>query len=337
MEIFIYFLLLCVTFQRAQQITVNADETSNSTIIDSTNVTSISTDNINPTAIISTNANTEKTPATEENTTDDISTETDSTNDLTAIISTDASTDQTSATEKNTTDELSTETDSTTKHTTDELSISENVTDDSSTITPTRNVPLPNLRNLYEFNGMINCLQPELSTADVLTTYADYGCYCGKGGSGTALDETDNCCRIHDSCYGDSKQLAGFLDLTYTTLYNYTCEKQKQKVSCDEKNNNDFQQFVCECDRVASECFKAKRPTFNNEKFGNVDTKACCSSTPPSKSCTVWDGKGFQASPEATAKPPKVVAKKSKNSRAPNISGNLRLVMITLLVIAALM
>ena len=235
---FIYLLLLCVIFQRGHEITVNADETSNSTILDSNNDTSIS-------------------KLTEE-------------------------------------------------------------------------------RNLLHFNDMILCLQPNLGTKDVLATYADYGCYCGKGGSGASLDETDYCCRVHDSCYGDSDHLKrnfkvvhayNVLETPYTSRYAYKCEKEK--VKCDVKRNNDFEQFVCECDRRAAECFKSKRSTFNAGRFGNVDTKACCSSSPPSSNnCKAWDGKGFQASPQATAVPPKI-------SLAPNSGGNLRFV--ALLVIAALM
>src|SRR5438067_1119330 len=33
------------------------------------------------------------------------------------------------------------------------------------------------------------------------TTLADYGNYCGKGGSGEPIDSIGACCQAHDNCY----------------------------------------------------------------------------------------------------------------------------------------
>lgn len=41
---------------------------------------------------------------------------------------------------------------------------------------------------LWQFRAMIVCVNP--SSWPVLD-YADYGCYCGKGGSGTPVDDLD--------------------------------------------------------------------------------------------------------------------------------------------------
>ena len=41
-------------------------------------------------------------------------------------------------------------------------------------------------RNLVQFAGMINC-----ATGRSSTDYDGYGCYCGWGGSGNAVDDTD--------------------------------------------------------------------------------------------------------------------------------------------------
>ncbi|KAJ7337919.1 Phospholipase A2 [Desmophyllum pertusum] len=52
------------------------------------------------------------------------------------------------------------------------------------------------VRDLYQFGTMISC-----ATNRSGWDYYDYGCWCGYGGSGTPVDETDRCCYTHDSCY----------------------------------------------------------------------------------------------------------------------------------------
>lgn len=43
-------------------------------------------------------------------------------------------------------------------------------------------------RAVWQFRGMILCTVPD---SWPLLDYADYGCYCGLGGSGTPVDELD--------------------------------------------------------------------------------------------------------------------------------------------------
>ena len=107
------------------------------------------------------------------------------------------------------------------------------------------------------------------------------------------------------------------------------------QVECDKEKNDDFEQFVCECDRVAAECFKNNRKTFNLQRFYDVDFDECCGEKPTDK-CEAWTGKGYQASPAATEKP-KVVknSTSTSTSAAPASGGNFQTV--ALLVVAALL
>ncbi|KAM7018212.1 phospholipase A2-like [Tautogolabrus adspersus] len=122
---------------------------------------------------------------------------------------------------------------------------------------------------LWQFGNMIQCAQPDVSALK----YNNYGCWCGFGGSGTPLDELDECCRVHDMCYRASRKAPGctaLVDLPYVLIYDFTCSNQQ--VTCSATNNK-CQAAVCECDRVAAHCFA--RTKYNPENK-NVDPKVHC-------------------------------------------------------------
>ncbi|KAL6472723.1 hypothetical protein MHYP_G00189110 [Metynnis hypsauchen] len=109
-------------------------------------------------------------------------------------------------------------------------------------------------RALWQFRAMILCTMPD---SWPVLDYSDYGCYCGKGGSGTPVDELDGCCQVHDQCYDDAMQHDAcwpILDNPYTEIYAYQCDKANKKITC-KSNNNECEMFICECDRKAAECF----------------------------------------------------------------------------------
>lgn len=69
-------------------------------------------------------------------------------------------------------------------------------------------------RAVWNFRKMIKCTLP---SSHPLLDYADYGCYCGLGGSGTPVDELDRFVRLCFykplsllvlSCFSASSQLA---------------------------------------------------------------------------------------------------------------------------------
>ncbi|KAL7846909.1 hypothetical protein SRHO_G00218890 [Serrasalmus rhombeus] len=109
-------------------------------------------------------------------------------------------------------------------------------------------------RALWQFRAMILCTMPD---SWPVLDYSDYGCYCGKGGSGTPVDELDRCCEVHDHCYNAAMQHDAcwtILDNPYTEIYAYQCDKANKKITC-KSNNNECEMFICECDRKAAECF----------------------------------------------------------------------------------
>ncbi|KAM9858181.1 phospholipase A2 GL16-1-like [Aulostomus maculatus] len=83
---------------------------------------------------------------------------------------------------------------------------------------------------------MILCTVPD---SWPVLDYANYGCYCGLGGSGTPVDELDWCRtpRVHVISDTVKVQIIGNTT-TFPCGDNSPCEK-----------------FICECDRKAATCF----------------------------------------------------------------------------------
>ncbi|KFR12451.1 Phospholipase A2, major isoenzyme, partial [Opisthocomus hoazin] len=82
-------------------------------------------------------------------------------------------------------------------------------------------------RALWDFRSMIKCTIPD---SYPLLEFADYGCYCGLGGGGTAVDELDRCCEAHDQCYTKAKKLEScksLADNPYTGSYSFSCSSGK--------------------------------------------------------------------------------------------------------------
>ncbi|XP_037537161.1 phospholipase A2, minor isoenzyme-like [Nematolebias whitei] len=104
---------------------------------------------------------------------------------------------------------------------------------------------------MWQFGKMMKCAQPDVNPL----AYNNYGCWCGFGGTGTPVDEVDECCLLHDKCYEASRKVPGctsLSDLPYIIVYDYTCSNTQVKCS---DTNDKCQAAVCECDRVAAHCF----------------------------------------------------------------------------------
>nr|1MH2_A Chain A, Phospholipase A2 [Naja sagittifera] len=118
--------------------------------------------------------------------------------------------------------------------------------------------------NTYQFQNMIQCTVPKRSWRD----FADYGCYCGRGGSGTPIDDLDSCCQVHDNCYNSAREQGGCRPKQKT--YTYQCKAGG--LSCSGANNS-CAATTCDCDRLAAICF-AGAP-YNDNNY-NIDLKARC-------------------------------------------------------------
>ncbi|XP_022079377.1 phospholipase A2 AP-PLA2-I-like [Acanthaster planci] len=137
------------------------------------------------------------------------------------------------------------------------------------------------IQNLYQFGRMVMCLG-NLNVLEGLE-YNGYGCYCGRGGKGTPLDDTDRCCKQHDECYGRATDEMGCWGIeTYATTYDYTKSEVSGKCTIKCKKESDYwwytirkkcKAFICECDRIGAQCFADKRSTFNRSLIGYTKDK----------------------------------------------------------------
>nr|Q45Z26.1 RecName: Full=Acidic phospholipase A2 5; Short=svPLA2; AltName: Full=Phosphatidylcholine 2-acylhydrolase 5; Short=PLA-5; Flags: Precursor [Tropidechis carinatus]AAZ22658.1 PLA-5 precursor [Tropidechis carinatus] len=124
--------------------------------------------------------------------------------------------------------------------------------------------------NLYQFGNMIQCANHGRRPT---WHYMDYGCYCGKGGSGTPVDELDRCCQTHDDCYGEAEKLPAcnyMMSGPYYNTYSYECNDGE--LTCKD-NNDECKAFICNCDRTAAICFA--RTPYNDANW-NINTKTSC-------------------------------------------------------------
>ncbi|NWI55827.1 PA21B Phospholipase, partial [Calyptomena viridis] len=125
-------------------------------------------------------------------------------------------------------------------------------------------------RAMWLLRKMIKCTLP---SSHPLLDFADYGCYCGLGGSGTPVDDLDRCCQVHDNCYTQAEKLEScrfLLDNPYTKSYKFSCSDRE--ITCSSKND-ECSMFICNCDRTAATCFS--QVPYNPE-YVRLDTDKYC-------------------------------------------------------------
>ncbi|KRZ58157.1 5-methylcytosine rRNA methyltransferase NSUN4 [Trichinella nativa] len=111
----------------------------------------------------------------------------------------------------------------------------------------------------------LGCMVECTAHVDGMIYYNNYGCYCGFGGSGTPVDEIDNCCKIHDECY-DSAVDSGICGKweQYYIWYYWQCNDGNPTCSSD-KNKSKCAQALCNCDRQIAICL-GKQPVPKDKK-----------------------------------------------------------------------
>ncbi|XP_045331869.1 putative inactive group IIC secretory phospholipase A2 isoform X2 [Leopardus geoffroyi] len=105
-------------------------------------------------------------------------------------------------------------------------------------------------------------------------SYYGYGCYCGLGGKGTPVDDTDRCCLAHDCCYEKLKQFG-----CQPVLNSYQFRIANGSVACTCALGPGVSCLcglqACECDKQSAYCFRESLPTYE-KTFKQFSTRPHC-------------------------------------------------------------
>ncbi|XP_053137307.1 group IIE secretory phospholipase A2-like [Hemicordylus capensis] len=123
--------------------------------------------------------------------------------------------------------------------------------------------------NLIQFADVIRQLTGKFPSL----IFNGYGCYCGLGGSGQPLDETDWCCHTHDCCYDKVSRLGCDPKME---IYSYSF--QDGTLICSGQTM--CQKMICECDKAAGLCFHSAAGTYRL-KYAYFPNLLCRRGNPP--------------------------------------------------------
>ncbi|XP_078000574.1 phospholipase A2 AP-PLA2-I-like [Glandiceps talaboti] len=138
-------------------------------------------------------------------------------------------------------------------------------------------------RNVAQLGVMMDCTTEKGYIGGALD-YNGYGCWCGLGGEGPTLDDTDKCCQEHDWCYERARDFSGCEGAQiYYVMYDYetsNCESPEASIHCSSKADYGFfesdaacKAAICQCDADLALCFARHRDSFNTNyiRYNNAN------------------------------------------------------------------
>uniref|UniRef100_A0A4W2DFP8 Phospholipase A2 n=1 Tax=Bos indicus x Bos taurus TaxID=30522 RepID=A0A4W2DFP8_BOBOX len=132
------------------------------------------------------------------------------------------------------------------------------------------NVMAPTHSSFWQFQRMVK----HITGRSAFFSYYGYGCYCGLGGKGTPVDNTDRCCLAHDCCYERVKHLG-----CQPVLNGYQFRVVNGTVICECALGPGVSCLcglrACECDTQSAYCFRENLPTYE-KNFKQLSSRPHC-------------------------------------------------------------
>ncbi|XP_006145255.1 putative inactive group IIC secretory phospholipase A2 [Tupaia chinensis] len=115
----------------------------------------------------------------------------------------------------------------------------------------------PTRSSFWQFQRMVK----HVTGRSAFFSYNGYGCYCGLGGKGVPVDDTDRCCLAHDCCYEKLKESG-----CQPVLNSYRFHVANGTVVCGCTLSPGVGCLcglkACECDKRSVYCFRDSLPTY---------------------------------------------------------------------------
>ncbi|KFO19189.1 Putative inactive group IIC secretory phospholipase A2 [Fukomys damarensis] len=130
----------------------------------------------------------------------------------------------------------------------------------------------PTLSSFWQFQRMVK----HITGRSAFLSYYGYGCYCGLGGKGVPVDDTDRCCRAHDCCY---KKLKEFGCQPLLNSYRFHILNGSVVCGCSPGPSGSCLCGLkaCECDKRSVYCFKDSLPTYEKNFKQLFSSRPQCS------------------------------------------------------------